>query len=90
MKTIPPEHAEHQLTQVANRFEEWRQTRTTRTPCASIWISSYFMHNHTLFRLMLITRSQPPGVHAGGPKVVSQCPRYYGHNPAVHRSRPSC
>ena len=31
MKTIPPAHAEHQLTHVANRFDEWRQTRTTRT-----------------------------------------------------------
>ena len=30
MRTIPPAQAEHQLTQVANRFEEWRQTRTTR------------------------------------------------------------
>lgn len=31
MKTIPPAHAEHQLTHVADRFDEWRQTRTTRT-----------------------------------------------------------
>ena len=31
MKTIPPAHAEQQLTHVANRFGEWRQTRTTRT-----------------------------------------------------------
>jgi hypothetical protein len=31
MRTIPPAQAEHQLTQVADRFEEWRQTRTTRT-----------------------------------------------------------
>jgi hypothetical protein len=30
MKTIPPAHAEHQLTQVADCFDEWRQTRTTR------------------------------------------------------------
>jgi hypothetical protein len=30
MKIIPPAQAEHQLTQVADRFEEWRQTRTTR------------------------------------------------------------
>jgi len=30
MKTIPPAHAEHQLTAVADRFDEWRQTRTTR------------------------------------------------------------
>ena len=30
MRTIHPAQAEHQLTQVANRFEEWRQTRTTR------------------------------------------------------------
>ena len=30
MKTIPPAHAEDQLTSVANRFDEWRQTRTTR------------------------------------------------------------
>src|SRR5437870_7536659 len=31
MKTIPPAQAEHQLTAVADRFDEWRQTRTTRT-----------------------------------------------------------
>ena len=31
MKTISPAHAEQQLTHVANRFDEWRQTRTTRT-----------------------------------------------------------
>ena len=31
MKTIPPTHAEQQLTHIANRFDEWRQTRTTRT-----------------------------------------------------------
>ena len=30
MKTIPPAQAEDQLTDVANRFDEWRQTRTTR------------------------------------------------------------
>jgi hypothetical protein len=30
MRTIHPAQAEHQLTQVANRFDEWRQTRTTR------------------------------------------------------------
>ena len=30
MKTIPPAQAEHQLTHVADRFDEWRQTRTTR------------------------------------------------------------
>jgi hypothetical protein len=30
MKTIPPAQAEHQLTSVANRFDAWRQTRTTR------------------------------------------------------------
>src|SRR5262245_62153385 len=30
MKTIPPAHAEHQLTAVTDRFEAWRQTRTTR------------------------------------------------------------
>jgi hypothetical protein len=30
MKTIPPAHAEHQLTAVADHFAEWRQTRTTR------------------------------------------------------------
>jgi len=30
MKTIPPAQAEHQLTAVADRFDEWRQTRTTR------------------------------------------------------------
>jgi hypothetical protein len=30
MKSIPSAHAEHQLTQVADRFDAWRQTRTTR------------------------------------------------------------
>jgi hypothetical protein len=30
MKTTPPAHAEHQLTAVADRFDAWRQTRTTR------------------------------------------------------------
>jgi hypothetical protein len=30
MKTIPSAHAEHQLTAVAERFDAWRQTRTTR------------------------------------------------------------
>jgi hypothetical protein len=30
MKTIPPAHAQQQLTYVADRFDEWRQTRTTR------------------------------------------------------------
>ena len=30
MKTIPPAQAENQLTSVANRFDAWRQTRTTR------------------------------------------------------------
>ena len=29
MKTMIPVHAEHQLAQVANRFDHWRQTRTT-------------------------------------------------------------
>ena len=30
MKTLSPAHAEHQLTQVADCFDAWRQTRTTR------------------------------------------------------------
>lgn len=30
MKTIPPAQAEDQLIAVANRFDAWRQTRTTR------------------------------------------------------------
>jgi hypothetical protein len=30
MKTTPPAQAEHQLTHVADRFDTWRQTRTTR------------------------------------------------------------
>jgi hypothetical protein len=30
MKTIPSAQAEHQLTTVADCFDEWRQTRTTR------------------------------------------------------------
>jgi hypothetical protein len=29
MKTLTPAQAEHQLTQVADRFDHWRQTRTT-------------------------------------------------------------
>jgi hypothetical protein len=29
MKTMIPAHAEHHLTQVADRFDHWRQTRTT-------------------------------------------------------------
>src|SRR5215813_9497722 len=29
MKTTIPAHAEYQLTQVAERFDHWRQTRTT-------------------------------------------------------------
>ena len=30
MKTMTPAQSEHQLTHVADRFDEWRQTRTTR------------------------------------------------------------
>ena len=30
MKTMAPTHAEQQLTHVADRFDHWRQTRTTR------------------------------------------------------------
>ena len=30
MKTMTPAHVEHQLTAVADRFDAWRQTRTTR------------------------------------------------------------
>lgn len=30
MKTMAPAHAEQQLTHVADRFDHWRQTRTTR------------------------------------------------------------
>ena len=30
MKTIAPAQAEHQLTHVADLFDEWRQARTTR------------------------------------------------------------
>src|SRR5262249_61988654 len=33
-------------------------------PCLSIWIISYFIHNHTPFRLMLRTRSQVSSVHS--------------------------
>ena len=34
MKTMMPAHAEHHLTQMADRFDHWRQTRTT--PAAPI------------------------------------------------------
>jgi len=30
METIPPAHAEDQITAVADCFDAWRQTRTTR------------------------------------------------------------
>ena len=30
MKTMTPAQAEHQLNAVADRFDEWRQRRTTR------------------------------------------------------------
>src|SRR5215510_1690336 len=33
-------------------------------PCLSIWIISYFIHNHTPFRLMPRTRSQVSSVHS--------------------------
>ena len=32
MKTVTHSHAEHELTQLANRFDHWRQSRTTPRP----------------------------------------------------------
>jgi hypothetical protein len=56
MKTIPPAQAEHQLTHVADCFDTWRQTRTTRAEPIPPYLWEQAIALTTLFPLTRVAR----------------------------------
>ena len=77
MKTIPSAQAEHQLTQVADHFDTWRQTRTTRaTPIPQdLWEQAIALT--TMFPLTRVARR----LRVSGGELKKRC--------AAHRTAQS-
>jgi hypothetical protein len=84
MKTIPPAQAEHQLTHVADRFDEWRQTRTTRAEPIpqhlweqAIALTALFAMTHLTFRTLFRTSEAILKESPGGRELYTDyCMRY--------------
>jgi hypothetical protein len=92
MKTIPPAQTEHQLTAVADRFDEWRQTRTTRAEPIpqhlweqAIALTTMFAITHVATRLRV-----------SGGELKKRCAAHHACIPPLGRlhsnssSRPLC
>src|SRR5215510_3063090 len=73
MKTIPPAQAEHQLTSVANRFDEWRQTRTTRAALIPQHLWEQAIALTALFPLTRIARR----LHVSGGELKKRCAAHH-------------
>jgi hypothetical protein len=73
MKTIPPAQAEHQLTTVANRFDAWRQTRTTRAEPIphDLWEQAIALT--TLFPLTHVARR----IRVSGGELKKRCAAHH-------------
>jgi hypothetical protein len=73
MKTIPPTQAEHQLTSVANRFDEWRQTRTTRAAPIPQHLWEQAIALTALFPLTRVARR----LRVSGGELKKRCAAYH-------------
>jgi hypothetical protein len=61
MKTIPPAQAEHHLIHVANRFDHWRQTRTTPADPIPPSLWEHAIAFTTTFSIARVTRLRVSG-----------------------------
>jgi len=69
MKTISPAQAEHQLTQVANYFDVWRQTRTTRAEPIPPHLWEQAIALTAMFPLTRVARC----LHVSGGELKKRC-----------------
>jgi hypothetical protein len=78
MKTLTPAQAEHQLTQVAARFDHWRQTRTTSAEPIppDLWEQAI-----ALTALFPLTRVATR-LHVSGGELKKRCAAHHTAQPA--------
>ena len=77
MKTMPPAQAEHQLTQVADQFDRWRQTRPTRgAPIPhELWEQAIALT--TLFPMTRVARR----IRVSGGELKKRCATHHTAQP---------
>src|SRR5215510_8587109 len=73
MKTMSPAPAEDQLTSVANRFDEWRQTRTTRAALIPQHLWEQAIALTALFPLTRVARR----LHVSGGELKKRCAAHH-------------
>jgi hypothetical protein len=73
MKTISPAQAEHQLTQVANCFDAWRQTRTTRAEPIPSYLWAQAVALTALFPLTRVARR----IRVSGGELKKRCAAHH-------------
>jgi hypothetical protein len=78
MKTIPPAHAEQQLTHVANHFDEWRQTRTTRTEPIPQHLWEQAIALTTMFAITRVATR----LRVSGGELKKRCAAHHAAQPA--------
>jgi hypothetical protein len=78
MKTIPPAHAQQQLTHVADRFDEWRQTRTTRAEP----IPQHLWEQAIALTTMLPITRVATRLRVSGGELKKRCAAHHAAQPA--------
>ncbi len=73
MKTTPPAQADHQLTQVADRFDAWRQTRTTRAEAIPQYLWEQAIALTALFPLTRVARC----IRVSGGELKKRCAAHH-------------
>ena len=73
MQTTPSVQAEHQLTAVADRFDAWRQTRTTRAAPIPQHLWEQAMALTALFPLTRVARR----LHVSGGELKKRCAAHH-------------
>ena len=73
MKTLTPAQAEHQLTHVADRFDHWRQTRTT--PAEPI--PPYLWEQAIALTTMFSTSRVATRLRVSGGELKKRCVAYH-------------
>ena len=80
MKTMAPAQAEHQLTHVADRFDHWRQTRTTPAEPMPQYLWEQAIAFTTTFSIARVATR----LRVSGGELKKRCAAY--HAPAVEPS----
>lgn len=73
MKTMTPAQAEHQLTHVADRFDHWRQTRTTPAEPIPQYLWEHAIALTTLFSITRVATR----LRVSGGELKKRCAAYH-------------